>query len=91
MIATASDRQIIIYALNPDEGNSTTAVPSWGALTDPKLVTRLWLRPCLQEIYDLQWSPDSLYVVAGSIDSKVCTFILCCVRSYSDAYGVFVG
>jgi chromatin assembly factor 1 subunit B len=70
MIATASDRQIIIYSLlAPDENTDT--VPSWDTLTDPKLVSRLWLRPCLQEIYDLQWSPDSLYVVAGSIDSKV--------------------
>lgn len=106
MIATASDRQIIIYSLptnNPTtaDGNSSTtntntnttnsasvtaaatapAAPSWGALTDPKMVTRLWLRPCLQEIYDLQWSPDSLYIIAGSIDSKVmhCTIMHCTV------------
>lgn len=70
MIATASDRQIIIYSLiNADDSFST--VPSWGTLRDPKQVARLWLRPCLQEIYDLQWSPDSIYIVAGSIDSKV--------------------
>ena len=71
MIATASDRQIIIYSLiNPEDGSGTTA-STWGTLTDPKHVSRLWLRPCLQEIYDVQWSPDSIYIVAGSIDSKV--------------------
>jgi hypothetical protein len=43
----------------------------WATVTDPKMVERIWLRPCLQEIYDLEWSPDSVYVIAGSIDSKV--------------------
>lgn len=73
MIATASDRQIIIYSIiHPEDSSSSSASSlSWRTLSDPKQVSRLWLRPSLQEIYDLQWSPDSLYVVAGSIDSKV--------------------
>lgn len=92
MIATASDRQIIIYSLlNPDESNTQTGgtVPSWGELTDPKQVTRLWLRPCLQEIYDLQWSPDSLYVVAGSIDSKVSIEKNCFVVSFLIVFCIY--
>jgi WD40 repeat protein len=42
----------------------------WRTIDDPKVAERIWLRPCLQEIYDLNWSPDSQFVIAGSIDSK---------------------
>jgi chromatin assembly factor 1 subunit B len=30
----------------------------------------MWLRPNLDEMYDLNWSPCSQYLVAGAIDSK---------------------
>ncbi len=42
----------------------------WRTLDDPKLAERTWLRPGLQEIYDLNWSPDSQFIIVGSIDSK---------------------
>lgn len=42
----------------------------WRTNDEPKSVERIWLRPCLQEIYDLNWSPDSQFIIAGSIDSK---------------------
>lgn len=42
----------------------------WRSIDDPKMVERIWLRPCLQEIYDLNWSPDGQFIIAGSIDSK---------------------
>ena len=32
---------------------------------------KIFLRPSLDEIYDLQWSPDSMFVLAGAINSKV--------------------
>lgn len=73
MIAAASDRQIIVYTLSDPE-NETSSMTWHDLAEDPEKgaasLKRLWLRPCLQEIYDLEWSPDSLYVVAGSIDSK---------------------
>ena len=31
----------------------------------------MWLSPNLDEIYDIQWSPDSANIIAGSINSKV--------------------
>ena len=71
MIATASDRLVVIYSLTNPDDNTTNAATTWETLTDPKRVYRSWLRPSLQEIYDLQWSPDSTYIIAGSIDSKV--------------------
>lgn len=40
-------------------------------MTDIKDVERTWLRPSLDEMYDLQWSPDGTLLIACSIDSKV--------------------
>ena len=80
-LATASDRQIIVYSginelcfvriiiqnlyfivISPDD---------WSTIVDNKMIERNVLRTSLDEIYDLQWSPDSEYIVAGSIDTKV--------------------
>jgi len=30
----------------------------WLTLTDMRSVERIWLRPSLDEIFDLKWSPD---------------------------------
>lgn len=43
---------------------------TWETLSDGKQIERVYLRPSLQEIYDLAWSPSSDYIIAGSIDSK---------------------
>lgn len=42
----------------------------WEDLTDIKNVDRIWISSNLDEIYDIQWSPDSSYVIAGSINAK---------------------
>jgi hypothetical protein len=49
----------------------------WATVNDPKMVERIWLRPGLAEIYDIEWSPDSLFLIAGSIDSKVLSQEIC--------------
>ena len=36
---------------------------------------RIWLRPTLNEVFDMQWSPDSTHLVVGAIDCKVFFFI----------------
>ena len=62
MLASASDRMMVIY---------TVSHPSvWATLTDARGAERVWLRPSLDEMYDLSWSPDSAFVIVGSIDSK---------------------
>jgi len=77
-LATASDRQIIIY--------SVASSNLWNSLSDgSRLIERLRLHPCLQEIYDIDWSPDCSYVVAGSIDSKVCGCILTSLSLYTQS------
>ena len=43
----------------------------WATVTDSRMCEKIFLRPSLDEIYDLQWSPDSMFVLAGAINSKV--------------------
>ena len=43
----------------------------WPTVTDSRICEKIFLRPSLDEIYDLQWSPDSMFVLAGAINSKV--------------------
>lgn len=43
---------------------------AWSAIVDMSTVNRIWISPNLDEIYDVQWSPDSAYIIAGSINSK---------------------
>ena len=64
MLASASDRQIVVY--------SVKSASEWGSLKDVGVrgLERTWLRPSLDEIRDLQWSPDSTFIIAGSIDNK---------------------
>lgn len=62
MLATASDRMIVLYTV--------PAASSWEDMADEKQIQRTWLRPHLQEIYDLRWSPDCQHIIAGSIDCK---------------------
>lgn len=62
MLATASDRMIILYTL--------PSASDWELTMEEKQIQRSWLRPHLQEIYDLRWSPDCKHIVAGSIDCK---------------------
>lgn len=64
MLASASNRQVVIYVVRD---------PSmWYHIADALPLDRIWLRPSLSEdIFDLQWSPDSSHVIIGAIDSKV--------------------
>ena len=66
MLATASTRQIVVY---------TVKDPSvWQTLSPEKedmiKINRTYLRPSLDEIRDLAWSPDCSSLVAGSVDNK---------------------
>jgi len=63
MIASASDKQIVVYKVaNADD---------WQNLTDVKSgLERLWLRPSLDEIFDIRWSPDSSFLIAGALNNK---------------------
>lgn len=62
MLATASDRMIIVY--------TASSAAAWEETTEEKDLQKAWLRPHQLEIYDLRWSPDSKCIVAGSIDCK---------------------
>ncbi len=65
MLASASEAQIVIYKVK----NAT----DWKILDEDTKKTkleRIWLRPGLEEIRDLEWSPDSSYIVVASIDNK---------------------
>ena len=44
---------------------------TWMNLTDITNVQRIWLTPCLDEVYDIQWSPDSTNIIAGAINARV--------------------
>ena len=63
MLASASDRQIVVYVVEQPE--------VWRSLTDVRCVERIWLQPSLNEVFDMEWSPDSSYLAIGAIDSKV--------------------
>jgi len=45
---------------------------AWATINDPKQLTRVYMHSNLGEIYDLEWSAESDFLVAGSIDTKVC-------------------
>lgn len=66
MLATASTRQIVVYTLQDANG--------WGTLSHEsdsiRKLGRTYLRPSLDEIRDLAWSPDCTSLVAGSVDNK---------------------
>ena len=64
MVASASTKQIVIYVVKDSS--------EWTKLEDIKQVERIWMRPnhINDEIYDLQWSPDSTHIIVGSIDTK---------------------
>eukprot|EP01038_Epipyxis_sp_PR26KG_P005152 gene5152-7172_t len=62
MIASASDRQIVIYVVSNPK--------IWKNATETRMMERIWLRPTVTEMFDLSWSPDSSYVVVGAIDHK---------------------
>ena len=62
MLATASSRQIVIYKV-PEAA-------TWPTVTDPKQLEKIFIRPSLEEIFDIQWSPDSCFVLAGAINSR---------------------
>ncbi|KAJ1437635.1 WD40-repeat-containing domain protein [Ochromonadaceae sp. CCMP2298] len=62
MLASASERQVVVYVVDD---------PSmWRNIADVAPLERIWLRPSLNEVFDLQWSPDSSYVIIGAIDNK---------------------
>lgn len=64
MLASASNRQIVIYLVKEPY--------MWQNIANIVPLERIWLRPSLSEdIFDLQWSPDSTHVIIGAIDSKV--------------------
>ncbi len=43
----------------------------WSEVEDIKQVERMWIRPSLNDIFDLDWSPDSVYIVIGALEGKV--------------------
>ena len=43
---------------------------TWATLASAHQLEKIWLNPSLTEIYDLQWSPDSLHIAVGAIDCK---------------------
>jgi WD40 repeat protein len=65
MLASASEGQIVVYVVKQ--------AIHWRTMNEENKKTqmeRIWLRPSLEEIRDLQWSPDSAHVVACSINNK---------------------
>ena len=42
----------------------------WCDITDSRKCEKIFLRPSLVEIYDLQWSPNSEFIIAGAINLK---------------------
>merc|ERR1711871_197324 len=71
-LATASDRQIIIYKAESKDtwGELGEKKDTWGNVIGVKSLERLRFQPSLTEIYDLRWSPDSSHIVAGALDNK---------------------
>ena len=43
----------------------------------------------LAEIYDLQWAPDSSYIIAGAINSKVLYVYYVCLNLIVNFYGSY--
>ena len=42
---------------------------NWETAEDPRMAIKEIVKSSLDEIYDIQWSPDSSYVVATNIDT----------------------
>ena len=71
-LATASDRQIVIYKAESKEvwGKIHERKDAWGNLIGAKSLERIRLQSSLNEIYDLCWSPDSSHILVGALDNK---------------------
>jgi WD40 repeat protein len=42
----------------------------WSRVAEVGPLERIWLRPVLNEVFDMQWSPDSTHLIFGAIDNK---------------------
>lgn len=42
----------------------------WEEVTEMRQVERNWIRPTVNELFDLEWSPDSTYISIASISGK---------------------
>ena len=64
MLASASTRQIVVYTAKTKD--------AWKSVTTETIrdLERTFLRPSLDEIRDLAWSPDCTFLIAGSVDNK---------------------
>lgn len=63
MIASASDKQVIVYRLLEPF--------TWAEVEELKQVERKRFTPSLNDIVDLAWSPDSSYIIIGALEQKV--------------------
>ena len=43
----------------------------WAHIDDSKVLEKIWLRPSLSEIFDMQWSSDCAYIILGAVETKV--------------------
>lgn len=43
----------------------------WSEITETRQLNRVFQRPSLSEVYDLDWAPDSSHIVIGALEGKV--------------------
>ena len=43
----------------------------WSQIDDSRVVEKIWLRPSLSEVFDLEWSADSTSIIIGAVETKV--------------------
>lgn len=43
----------------------------WSQIEDSRVLEKIWLRPSLSEVFDLEWSADSSYIIIGAVETKV--------------------
>ncbi len=49
---------------------SVIAPHLWENVTEMKQVERTWIRPGVNDLFDLEWSPDSTYIAIAAISGK---------------------
>jgi chromatin assembly factor 1 subunit B len=72
MIASASERQVMIYEV--------PSASHWMEMTEDSTTTKNRLLASMIEIYDLAWSPDSKFIVIGSLEGKVFQYFIATLR-----------
>ena len=93
LASAGDDAKVLIWHRNTSTADTSDSSAetawSWGKSSSEREVQYKMLRGHLDDVYDLQWSPDGRFLVSGSIDNTAIVWdvrtgkILQCIKEHS--------